>query len=95
MAELERLMDGVPASREFAALRKRPGSLSCWGGGSEDSVSLGGVALVRFMSKGRRGMGRRRGGPSSAMVVICMYVFLLVFVRPWSSPDKDIGRWKG
>lgn len=73
MAELERLMDGVPARREFAALRKRAESLS-WGGGSDDSVSLGGVALVRFMSKGRRGMGRRRGGPSSAMMkIMCVF----------------------
>ena len=33
--------------------------------------SSGGVGDVRLRPKGRRGMGRRRGGPSSDMMLVC------------------------
>lgn len=73
MAELDRDMEGVPARRELAADRKRAESVS--DGGcceSEASVSSVGEGDVRFTLKGRRGIGRKRGGPSSAMLASVM-----------------------
>jgi hypothetical protein len=49
--------------------RKRAMLASCAGAGvGGDEFSLGGVGVVRLRSKGLRGTGRMRGGPSSAIV---------------------------
>ena len=45
-------------------------STDCAGAGvAGEEFSSGGVGLVRLRSKGLRGMGLRRGGPSSAIVL--------------------------
>jgi hypothetical protein len=63
--EREREKEGLSVPLDEGSRLK---GLSCDGDGGED-VS-GGVAAVTFKSKGRRGFGRRIGGPSDGIAKV-------------------------
>jgi hypothetical protein len=65
--------------------KKRAMLASCAGAGvGGDEFSLGGVGVVRLRSKGLRGTGRIRGGPSSDIACVCLKseVFLELKLYP-------------
>jgi hypothetical protein len=65
------------------ACRKRAmvGSRAGGAGDGGDEFSLGGVGVVKLRSKGLRGTGRIRGGPSSA--IVCLFFRNLEFLYNW------------